>query len=65
MVPKRSVHPLSLSHRTKADRSTSKNAQFFKASTAMRKWAENEYRPVEYYDSATGEVVFKAVPAVL
>jgi hypothetical protein len=31
----------------------------------MRKWAENEYRPVEYYDSATGEVVFKAVPAVL
>lgn len=39
--------------------------KFFKASTAMRKWAENEYRPVEYYDSATGEVVFKAVPAVL
>ncbi|GAA5992248.1 hypothetical protein JCM10908_001837 [Rhodotorula pacifica] len=39
--------------------------KFFKASTAMRKWAEGEYAPEEAYDTETGMVVLKAVPAIL
>ncbi|GAA5886381.1 hypothetical protein JCM6882_001622 [Rhodosporidiobolus microsporus] len=38
--------------------------KFFKASTAMRKWAEEEYRPIEYY-SHSGKVTRDVVPAVL
>lgn len=38
--------------------------QFFKASTAMRKWAEEEYRPMEFY-GRDGKVTREVVPALL
>lgn len=40
------------------------DAQFFKASVAMRKWAEGEYAPEPYYDE-DGELQRRAVPLVL
>ncbi|BGP51020.1 G2/mitotic-specific cyclin [Rhodotorula kratochvilovae] len=39
--------------------------KFFKASTAVRKWAENEYQPMDFYDRDTGALVRKPVAATL
>ncbi|GAA6018073.1 hypothetical protein JCM10207_006072 [Rhodosporidiobolus poonsookiae] len=38
--------------------------KFFKASTAMRKWAEEEFQPMEFYDRS-GKVTREVVPALL
>lgn len=40
-------------------------SQFFKASTAVRKWAEGEYQPIDFYDRESGALVRKAVAATL
>ncbi|GAA6052176.1 hypothetical protein JCM3770_001257 [Rhodotorula araucariae] len=39
--------------------------KFFKASTAVRKWAEGEYQPMDFLDRETGTLVRKPIAAVL
>ncbi|GAA5900356.1 hypothetical protein JCM8208_005337 [Rhodotorula glutinis] len=39
--------------------------KFFKASTAVRKWAETEYQPLDFYDRETAAVTRRPVAATL
>lgn len=39
--------------------------QFFKASTSIRKWAEDEFSPVDRYNPATRKMERRVVHAVL
>lgn len=47
------------------DPSLPPRSQFFKASTAVRKWAENEYQPLDFYDRDSAAVTRRPVAATL